>query len=375
MKFAFCLFRYFPYGGLQRDFLRIAQICLTRGHTINVFTMKWQGPYHPGLPVSILSQKGLTNHQQCLSFSQQVTESVKKKSFDLVVGFNKIQGLDLYFAADPCFAAKSREKGLFYRLLPRYRIYAALEESVFGPQSKTSILLISPREKEHFIQNYHTAEERFHLLPPGIARDRVAGPDAALIRGALRNELGIADNEFMLLMVGSSFTTKGLDRSICAIASLPRPLRMKTKLFVIGEGKTEPFVRMATKEGLAGQLHFTGGRSDVSRFLLSADLLLHPAYSENTGTVLIEAMASGLPVLASDICGYAFHVKEATGGRLIPSPFQQSTFDLMLKDMLASQSLNYYGLNGREYTARTDVFSMHEKAVDIIESMARARKE
>ena len=372
MKLAFCLFRYFPFGGLQRDFLSIAQKCLDRGHTIHVFTMKWQGPPHPELTVSLLPGKGYTNHQQCLSFSQQVNKSVKKGGYDLIVGFNKMPGLNVYFAADPCFAAKAQEKNLFYRLSPRYRAYAVMEEAVFGNASGTLILLISPREKEHFIRHYNTAEKRFHQLPPGISRDRVAGPDAAEISSKLRSELGIADNEFMLLMVGSSFATKGLDRSIRAVASLPEPLRDKTKLFVIGEGKRKPFVQLAKKEGVAGKLHFTGGRSDVPRFLLGADLLLHPAYSENTGTVLIEAMASGLPVLASDICGYAFHVRDANAGRLLPSPFQQSTFNLMLREMLISQDRKAYGQNGLEYTSRTDVYSMHEKAVSIIESIRSA---
>jgi len=336
--------------------------------------MKWQGPPKPDLTVSLLPGKGFTNHQQCLSFSQQVNKAVKKSDFDLIVGFNKMPGLNVYFAADPCFAEKAQGKSLWYRLLPRYHIYASLEEAVFGHASGTEILLISPREKEHFIRHYNTAEERFHLLPPGISRDRIAGPDAAEIRSKLRSELGIANNEFMLLMVGSSFATKGLDRSIRAVASLPGPLRIKTKLFVIGEGKRKPFEQLAKKEGVAGRLHFTGGRSDVQRFLLGADLLLHPAYSENTGTVLIEAMASGLPVLASDVCGYAFHVRDAKAGWLVPSPFHQSTFNLMLQDMLLSQDRNAYGQNGLKYTSHIDVYSMHEKAANILESLGPARR-
>ena len=43
MRLAFCLFAYRPYGGLQRDFYRIAQLCAERGHCIDVFTKEWQG--------------------------------------------------------------------------------------------------------------------------------------------------------------------------------------------------------------------------------------------------------------------------------------------------------------------------------------------
>jgi hypothetical protein len=44
------------------------------------------------------------------------------------------------------------------------------------------------------------------------------------------------------------------------------------------------------------------------RFLLGADLLIHPAYNENTGTVLLEALVAGLPVLTTAVCGYAHYI-------------------------------------------------------------------
>ncbi|MEW6117194.1 MAG: glycosyltransferase family 4 protein [Nitrospirota bacterium] len=371
MKLLFCLFKYFPFGGLQRDFRRIAQICLERGHAIDVATTEWSGDIPPGMSLSVLPVKGFANHQRCLSFANMVAGFMKYNKYDAVVGFNKIPGLDVYFAADPCYKAKVLEgKGFLYRLTPRYRTYAALEKSVFDPAARTRILLISEREREKFIRCYNTPVERFHSLPPGISRDRVAPPDAETIRRALRSELGIPDDVLLLLMVGSSFTTKGLDRSILAIAGLPEALRKKVRLLVIGEGDQQPFIRLAKRKHISDQLLFMGGRNDVPRFLLGADLLLHPAYTENTGTVLVEAMASGLPVLATEICGYSSYVKEAEAGLLIPSPFRQQTFNDLLQYMLSSQDRMQWGKNGIAYTTRTDVFSMPEKAADIIEAVA-----
>ncbi len=43
MKLALCLYKYFPYGGLQRDFLRILTECQQRGHAVDVYTSEWQG--------------------------------------------------------------------------------------------------------------------------------------------------------------------------------------------------------------------------------------------------------------------------------------------------------------------------------------------
>jgi UDP-glucose:(heptosyl)LPS alpha-1,3-glucosyltransferase len=108
---------------------------------------------------------------------------------------------------------------------------------------------------------------------------------------------------------------------------------------------------------------------------MAADLLLHPAYRENTGTVLVEAMAAGLPVLASAVCGYSFHVKKAGAGELVPSPFDQEKLNNMLSLMLKSEEKARWRENGKKYIAETDVFSLPEKAADIIEAVAKSNRE
>lgn len=374
MKLAFCLFKYFPFGGLQRDFVHIAQACQDRGHSIHVYAMSWEGDLPSGFIVSLIRSRGITNHQRCENFSKSLTKLFEREQFDLIIGLNKMQNLDVYYAADPCYKAKVMEgKGSIYRLGPRYRSYLRLEKAVFDPSSKTLILLISEKERAKYIQYYDTPEERFHSLPPGISRDRIITDNVEAIRKETRNVLNVSDDEFLLLMVGSAFKTKGLDRSLLALAGLPERLRKKTRLFVIGKGKVAPFQNMAKRLKIPEHLYFLGAREDVPKFMVSADLLLHPAYSENTGTVLIEAMASGLPVLASDICGYAFHVKNAGAGLLIPSPYHQQTFNDLLREMLLSSKRETWKRKGLEYVSRNDFFSMPEKAADIIESLAERR--
>lgn len=373
MKIAFCLFKYFPYGGLQRDFKRIAEVCRSRGHCVHVFTASWEGSMPDGFDVSIIPVRGLTNHRRCLNFSKKALEATKQ-GFDVVVGFNKIQGLDIYYAADPCYKAiVMEERGLFYRLSGRCRTYLSLEEEIFKPSAKTKILLISEKEKGRFVRYYGTSEKRFCSLPPCISEDRLAPPNAGEIRKDLRKEFCVGVDEFLLLMVGSGFRTKGLDRSICAIASLPEELKKKTRLFVIGRGNDGPFERMAKRYGIGEKVKFFQGCDNVPRFMLGADIFLHPARHENTGTVLIEAMASGLPVLASDVCGYAHHVEKAKAGLLIPSPFRHEKFNELLLEMLKSRERKIWIQNGIDYVSRMDVLNMPGKAADIIETVVREK--
>ena len=107
---AFCLFEFVPVGGMQRNLVRIAQQCRARGHRIDIYCRVWQGPAQPSNVIT-LSGSGVSNHQRCKSFASRLRRHLQTRSYDAVIGFNRMPGLDIYFASDYCFAAKAAEKG------------------------------------------------------------------------------------------------------------------------------------------------------------------------------------------------------------------------------------------------------------------------
>ena len=226
--------------------------------------------------------------------------------------------------------------------------------------------MISEVQKPLFVKYYGTQESRFHLLPPGILKDRIAPADGEKIRADLRKEFNLGENDFLLLMIGSGFRTKGLDRILLGMASLPPSVLTRTRLIAIGQDMPNRFYRMANKLNLGNAVQILKGRDDIPRFLLGADLLVHPAYMENTGTVLLEAIVAGLPVLASDVCGYARYVEEARAGTLIPSPFDISNFTSQLLSMITSEDLMKMKNNGLSFAKNADIYSMPERAADYI---------
>ncbi|MFZ2314319.1 MAG: glycosyltransferase family 4 protein [Gammaproteobacteria bacterium] len=374
MKLAFCLFKYFPYGGLQRDFMRIADACFARGHDIHIYTMHWEGETNPAFHLHLLDVKGWSNHVRSRAFAHKVKAELDKEQYDLVIGFNKMPHLDVYYAADVCYQARVREqRSKLYRWFPRYKQLVALEADVFKQGQQTEIMLISSLQQPVFIHHYHTEKERFHLLPPGIAKDRIAPPNAPAIRRKLRDTLNIPQDDFILLMVGSGFKTKGLDRAILGLASLPQALKAKCHFLIVGQDNPDRFKKLAKTLQVEQYIQFLGGRPDVPDFLLAADLLLHPAYHENTGTVLLEALVAGLSVLTVDICGYAHYILEADVGRVLSSPFSQSDFNAELKSMLLSPEREQWKQNGLTFAQTADIYSMSEKAADLIESVGRRR--
>ena len=274
----------------------------------------------------------------------------------------------MYYAADPCFEDKAQTlRNPIYRRWARYKHFAEYERAVFAPEAKTEILMISEVQQPLFVKHYGTPAERFHLLPPGIAQDRRAPANAAQIRTEFREEFEVRPEELLLVQIGSGFKTKGLDRSLKALAALPRELSQRTRLLVIGQDDPKPFKLQAKTLGVSGMVEFLKGRSDIPRFLLGADLLIHPAYNENTGTVLLEALVAGLPVLVTDVCGYAHYITDADCGRVVPSPFEQQVLDQMLVQMLADdQQRAVWSRNALTFADTADLYSMPQKAADVI---------
>ena len=83
-------------------------------------------------------------------FVENVIFEVKKDCPDIVFGFNKMPGLDLYFAADTCFAKYSSEKHFLQKFTNRSKQAIQYEKDVFSKKSKTKILLLNSIQKTDF---------------------------------------------------------------------------------------------------------------------------------------------------------------------------------------------------------------------------------
>ena len=102
-------------------------------------------------------------------------------------------------------------------------------------------------------------------------------------------------------------------------------------------------------------------------------MLIHPAYNENTGTVLLEALVAGLPVLCTDVCGYAHYITDAQAGDVVPSPFVQDDLNNRLSNMLSSDQKQVWQNNALTFADTADIYSLPERAADIIEQVGLQR--
>lgn len=375
MRFAFVLFKYFPFGGLQRDMVSMAKVGLERGHEITAICSDWQGDWPEGLAVCCLPVKGISNDSKMRAFARAAAGQLQQMSFDLIVGFNKLPQLDVYYAADSCFAAKVwAERSWLYRLTPRARTYLRLESAVFSRHSQAQVLELSTVERLSYQRYYKTPDGRFHTLPPGIWKEHRRGKDQQDLPElmALRASLGIHEDSRVLLAVGSGFRTKGVDRSIRLLADWQRKNQGDAVLLIAGQESSRAFEKLARDLGVAEQVHFLGGRDDVPALLRIAEVLLHPARKENTGNVLLEAMVAGRPVITTDVCGYSHYVETAQMGKVLPSPFSQQHYLSALEEILGQQNAEWHQ-RGIEFARRDDLYARSDRALDFLEGLVQSQ--
>ncbi len=334
LHIALVIYRFFPHGGLQKDFLRTMDSALLRGHRITVLLAEQEAdlPAQPDLSVKLLPIKGFSNHSRMKSFAAEVKKEISSGSYDKVLMFNRMPGGDFYFAADNCLATDwaKLHSAWTLKLLPRYRTFLALENAVFEKDSRTHILALTTAQMQDYQNVYQTPSERFTVLPPGIDPACRRSENIEEIRQKIREKFNIPQDAVLLIQVAAQFGVKGVDRSIGALAALPENLRKNTFLLVAGGGDIEQYMLIAGRAGVADKVVFAGASSEIPALISAADLMIHPARKEATGTVIVESLAIGVPVIASAACGYADFTGNIDVQLVTPEPFRQDELNSAL---------------------------------------------
>ena len=139
---------------------------------------------------------------------------------------------------------------------------------------------------------------RAAVMPDGIDCDRFAfNPE---VREQVRKEYGL-DGKYVVGHVGHFNPAKNHEKILSVFAEVCR-LRDNAALLLVGDGELEQDVRKRTAElGLTDRVVFVGAHKDVERFYQAMDVFLFPSRYEGFGMAMIEAQASGLACVASDV--------------------------------------------------------------------------
>lgn len=203
------------------------------------------------------------------------------------------------------------------RALLRHQVLLRLERDYFTRHRPRRILCTSPREAEDLARIYDVPRDLMQIVPNGYDGKLFSVARRDSLRDAMRERLGIRPDQRSVLLVANEWHRKGLGVLLRALGSLRDP---SLRLDLVGRTAPGDYERLADQVGLAGRMYWHGPSTDVAEYYAATDVFALPTTYEPFGIVIVEAMASGVPVVTSRLAGASPAITHGHSGFLLDDP-------------------------------------------------------
>jgi glycogen synthase len=177
------------------------------------------------------------------------------------------------------------------------------------------IIVCSASMKQDTLNRFQVPENKIRIIPIGVDSEKYMKyrPD----RDRIKSKYGVNQGEKLVLFVGRLTQQKGCEYLIRAIPQISK--QFKSALVIVGEGSYRGELEIMARSVDGQKIRFTGflPDDDLSELLLCADVLVVPSLYEPFGVVALEAMAAGLPVVASNVDGLVEVIVHERNGVLV----------------------------------------------------------
>ncbi|MEP1122265.1 MAG: glycosyltransferase [Ilumatobacter sp.] len=353
-------------GGAEQMLVRLAPAIAARGRTVRVDVLTDRVDKSLS---SILREGGVT---------------VETHGFARIADPRRFVALDRYFRSRPVRIIHTQLEAsdvVGTLLARRLGVPAVSTQHVFGDDAgrradaRTRVqhvilrhlgartIAVSNAGREHLIRTCGHRPENVVVIPNGIDLPPVPSPRD---RRAARQQLELAPTVGVIMCCAVLRPAKGIQRAVEAMAALG-----DAHLVVIGDGPDRAALeRLADRLGVAERVHFLGRRTDVMEILPAADVFVHPTLQDVLPTVIIEAMASQLPVVASNTGGVPELVLDGSTGTLVTPDLTDQLVEAIAAYLEQPNSANEHGAAGRARAAH--LFTLGGQVDRLLEIYDRA---
>jgi UDP-glucose:(heptosyl)LPS alpha-1,3-glucosyltransferase len=193
--------------------------------------------------------------------------------------------------------------------------------------------------QQELIRRYGLPQAKIQVVYPGSDLSRFKSADSVRYRHPVRQELGIAEATVVIgLITSGDFQKRGVDIAINAFAELPVACRRAAMLLIIGKSKLDTYRQMVDARGLNEQIRFLPPIPQVERYYQALDLYIHPARFEEFGLSVQEAMACGLPVIASRQVG-AMELLPQAAWDLLPATLDVAELTWRMRALIEDEAM------------------------------------
>jgi UDP-glucose:(heptosyl)LPS alpha-1,3-glucosyltransferase len=297
------------HGGVERATAGLLEALVARGEDVTLLTPGAPAPV-AGIAVRRLRLPPLSPGARLLAMAAAARWAVRRGRWDIVQSHERTLGQDVYRAGEGCHRAYLEGMGHPRGRRIYHAIALALERRLFARTPR--IVAIAARGRAEIERIYSVPPSRIAVIYNGVDLARFHPDHRAGHRAAALAEAGLPPDAFAVLFVGSGFERKGLGTAIEALAA-----SAAAHLLVIGKGARAPFERLALARGVNGRVRWLGARPDTERWYAASDAVVLPTRYEPFGNVHLEALAAGVPVVASDRAGGAELIEPGVNGYVV----------------------------------------------------------
>ncbi len=251
-------------------------------------------------------------------------------------------------------------------LLPRYRTFRALERRQYG--ERRLFVALSRMVERDMIAFHGVPPEQIRVVYNGVDTERFDPAERKRYRAAVRSELGVQD-AVVFLLVAHNFRLKGVPEAIRAAALLAAE-RRDFRVLVVGNDRPGRYNRLAQRLGCADVVRLVGSRSDTVPVYAAADVYLHPTYYDPCSLVVLEALASGLPVITTRHNGAGELITAGQEGSVADDPADIAGLRDAMRELLASDVRHACGARARVLAERHDMERNYREMIAVYDEAA-----
>ena len=219
--------------------------------------------------------------------------------------------------------------------MPRHLTLLGLERSYFSSPRLAAVMATSAGTAEEVVTGYGVAPDRVAVMPNGFDHHEFNLAVRADQRADQRARMG-ADAQIVILFVANELHRKGFATLVEAVARVGDP---RLRVDVVGRASTDGYAAHIHGLGLEDRVRWHGAQRDVAPWYAAADLCILPTQYEPFGNVIVESLATGTPVITTEVAGASSAVRPDVNGLLQHDPLDADELARLLRRALDDDRL------------------------------------
>lgn len=312
-------------GGTERDLIVTAQALRAAGHQITIFADEIRGPSGEWDVRRVGAGPRLGRALSLMRFAWTAAPAARRAGAELVLSFARCVGADVMRSGGGAHSSYIRAarkwRGALgasaMRISPYHQAQMLVERQALRSPGVKRVIAVSNFVRDDLIREFGLTPEKTVTIYNGVDLDRFRPAGDPSERAAIRRKFAVPGSARVVAFVGNGFARKGLG---FLIEAWPLVTGGAFLLVAGADRSADKFARRARALNVGARVVFAGPQPNVEAIFHAADAFAMPSLFEPFGNVVMEAMASGLPVMTSRFSGVAELVPPSMRGFCVENP-------------------------------------------------------